>query len=112
MAPRPEVVAVIGGGASGVLTAMHLQRQATAPVHVVVIEPRPALGQGVAYGTTDLNHLLNVPARCLSALPDEPGHFTAWARQRTIADARSLLPRAWYGDYLRAVLEPVEHVRA
>jgi uncharacterized NAD(P)/FAD-binding protein YdhS len=81
-------------------------------VDVVVIEPRAELGQGVAFGTTDLAHLLNVPAGCLSALPEQPGHFTAWARRRADVDGRSFLPRAWYGDYLRSLLEPVDHVRA
>jgi uncharacterized NAD(P)/FAD-binding protein YdhS len=107
-----EVVAVIGGGASGALTAIHLQQAAPAGVRVMIIEPRGELGRGVAYGTTDLGHLLNVRAGCLSALPDVPGHFTAWARQRTTADAQSFLPRAWYGDYLQSVLQPVEHVQA
>jgi uncharacterized NAD(P)/FAD-binding protein YdhS len=79
---------------------------------VVVIEPRAELGQGVAYGTTDLAHLLNVRAERLSALPDQPSHFTAWAQERSAVDGRSFLPRAWYGEYLRSLLEPVEHIRA
>jgi uncharacterized NAD(P)/FAD-binding protein YdhS len=112
MAPRSEVVAVIGGGASGVLTAIHLQQGAPAPVQVVIIEPRARLGEGIAYGTTDLSHLLNVRAGCLSALPDAPHDFTAWAHQRTAADDGSFLPRAWYGKYLRSALGSVEHVRA
>jgi uncharacterized NAD(P)/FAD-binding protein YdhS len=76
----------------------------------VIFEPRGELGQGIAYGTTNLDHLLNVRAGCMSALPDEPDHFTAWARRRTgSADDRSFLPRAWYADYLRSLLQPVEH---
>jgi uncharacterized NAD(P)/FAD-binding protein YdhS len=109
---RPDVVAIIGGGASGVLSALHLIRTAPDPVRVVIIEPRADLGRGVAYGTNDLGHLLNVRAGCLSALPDEPGHFTEWAGRHTDADGNSFLPRAWYGDYLRSLLGPVEHVRA
>ncbi|MGD0394819.1 MAG: FAD/NAD(P)-binding protein [Acidimicrobiales bacterium] len=110
MGQRVEVVAVVGGGASGVLTAIHLQRESPVPVRVVIFEPRGELGQGIAYGTTNLSHLLNVRAGCMSALPDEPDHFTAWARRHTAsADDRSFLPRAWYADYLRSLLQPVEH---
>ncbi|MGD0381458.1 MAG: FAD/NAD(P)-binding protein [Acidimicrobiales bacterium] len=112
MPTRPDVVAVIGGGASGVLAAVHLQRAAREPVRVVIVEPRAELGRGIAYGTTDPGHLLNVRAGCLSALPEEPGHFTAWARRHTDADTTSFLPRTWYGEYLRSLLEPVEHVPA
>jgi uncharacterized NAD(P)/FAD-binding protein YdhS len=109
---RPEVTAVIGGGASGILTALHLQRAGWAQDRLVIIEPRADLGKGIAYGTTDLGHLLNVRAVLLSALPDEPGHFTSWASLRTFSDDRSFLPRAWYGEYLNSLLGPVEHVRA
>jgi uncharacterized NAD(P)/FAD-binding protein YdhS len=104
------MVAVVGGGASGVLTAIHLQRESPVPVRVVIFEPRGELGQGIAYGTTNLGHLLNVRAGCMSALPDEPDHFTTWVGRRTVsADDRSFLPRAWYADYLRSLLQPVEH---
>jgi uncharacterized NAD(P)/FAD-binding protein YdhS len=109
---RPDVIAIVGGGASGVLSALHLRRAQPEPVRVVIIEPRAELGRGIAYGTHDLGHLLNVRAGCLSALPDEPEHFTAWAGRFTDAQRDSFLPRAWYGDYLRSVLGPVEHIRA
>jgi uncharacterized NAD(P)/FAD-binding protein YdhS len=112
MPSRSEVVAIVGGGASGVLAAAHLQRAEPGRGRVVIVEPKAGLGEGVAYSTTDLGHLLNVRAGRLSALPDEPDHFTTWARQHTIADGQSFLPRAWYGEYLRSLLEPVEHIRA
>jgi uncharacterized NAD(P)/FAD-binding protein YdhS len=106
-----ERIAIIGGGASGVLTALHLQRAACPPERLVVVEPRDGLGHGIAYSTTELGHLLNVRAACLSALPDDPGHFTAWAARHTVSDGRSFLPRAWYGEYLNSLLGPVEHIR-
>ena len=113
MTPRAEVIAVVGGGASGVLAAIHLLRDAPVPVRILIIEPRGELGRGIAYGTDDLGHLLNVRAGCLSALPDQPDHFTAWAgRGRSQVNGESFLPRAWYGVYLRSLLEPVEHVPA
>lgn len=96
---RPTV-AIVGGGASGVLTAIHLLRR-RAPVRIVLVEERPLLGRGVAYGTSCEAHLLNVPAAGMSAFPDEPRHFLQWARERhPSADAGSFLPRRLYGQYL------------
>jgi uncharacterized NAD(P)/FAD-binding protein YdhS len=102
----------VGGGAAGAIAAIHLERRAGRRVRVVIIEPRAELGGGVAYSTTDLGHLLNVRAECLSALPDQPGHFSAWAAQRTPTNGQPFLPRAWYGQYLRSLLGQVEHIRA
>lgn len=112
MAPKRELIGVVGGGASGVLTAIHLMRDAPVPVRVVIIEPRTELGRGVAYGTDDPSHLLNVRAGCMSALPDAPDHFVTWARRRGGLDGNAFVPRTWYGQYLRSLLEPVEHLPA
>ncbi len=103
---------IVGGGASGVLSALHLLWATPERVRVVFIEPRGELGYGIAYGTSDPGHLLNVRAGCLSARPDQPGHFTQWARQHTAAHGESFLPRSLYGNYLRSLLGPVEHIRA
>jgi uncharacterized NAD(P)/FAD-binding protein YdhS len=89
MPTRPEVTAIIGGGASGILTALHLQRSACPPGRLVIVEPGTDLGKGIAYSTTDIGHLLNVRAGRMSALPDDPGHFTDWAASRTASDAMS-----------------------
>ncbi len=112
MSGGSEVIGIVGGGAAGALTAIHLERAAARPVRVVIIEPRAELGGGVAYSTTDLGHLLNVRAECLSALPGEPGHFSSWARQQGLTNGQPFLPRAWYGHYLRSLLGRVEHIRA
>jgi uncharacterized NAD(P)/FAD-binding protein YdhS len=96
---RPTV-AIVGGGASGVLTAVHLLRRRS-PVRIVLVEERPRLGRGVAYGTTCAAHLLNVPAAGMSAFPGEPDHFLHWARsRRPEAHSGSFLPRWLYGEYL------------
>jgi uncharacterized NAD(P)/FAD-binding protein YdhS len=112
MGQKAESIAVVGGGASGVLASIHLLRDAPVPVRVVLIEPRAELGRGVAFGTNDPDHLFNVRASSLSALPDEPDHFALWAQRRFGSGHQSFLPRAWYGQYLRSLLEPVEHVPA
>jgi uncharacterized NAD(P)/FAD-binding protein YdhS len=112
MGRHAEVVTVVGGGASGVLVAHQLLRQATTPIRVIVVEPRAELGRGVAYGTSNPLHLLDVRAGCMGAEPDVPGGFVDWARQHDITDGQAFLPRARYGDYLRLLLGPVDHVRA
>jgi uncharacterized NAD(P)/FAD-binding protein YdhS len=99
-------VLIAGGGASGTLTALNLANAERAAVErVVLVEPRPRVGPGIAYGTTRPEHLLNVPAGGMSAFPDDPDHFLRWAAA-TIPDVSgaSFLPRALYGRYLEEAL--------
>ncbi|WP_143683787.1 FAD/NAD(P)-binding protein, partial [Xanthomonas oryzae] len=37
--PGDAVIAIVGGGASGVLVALQLLRQALVPLQIVIIEP-------------------------------------------------------------------------
>jgi uncharacterized NAD(P)/FAD-binding protein YdhS len=94
-------VAIIGGGASGTLQALHLVRAGVANVTLIERERRP--GRGVAYSTGRAEHLLNVPARRMSAYPDDPDHFTRWFEARG-GDAEQFAPRMLYGDYLEELL--------
>ena len=101
---RPTI-AIVGGGASGVLTALHLLRR-RAPVRIVLVEDRPRIGRGLAYSTACDAHLLNVPAAGMSAYPDEPDHFVRWARTRCPGvQPGSFLPRRLYGEYLEWCLD-------
>jgi uncharacterized NAD(P)/FAD-binding protein YdhS len=62
---RPPVIAVIGGGASGTLAAIHLLRLVAAgrqPVRIALIDAGGRHGLGQAYSTTHPGHLLNSPA--------------------------------------------------
>lgn len=97
---RPARLLIVGGGAAGCLVAIHLLRQARAPVQIEIAEPRARLAEGVAYSTGDPAHVLNVPAGRMSAYPDEPENFRTWAG----ADASAFLPRGRYAQYLRDVL--------
>ncbi len=96
-------IAIIGGGASGVLAALHLARR-TDPAGLLVIEPRKGLARGVAYSTTEPAHLLNVRAGNMGALADAPEDFVAWLSQRGdgAADGTSFMPRMLWGEYLAA----------
>lgn len=108
-AARPLVV-IVGAGASGTLTAVHLvraaSRRATA-LDLVLLDPADRWGRGVAFGTSDDQHLLNVPASGMSALPEDPAHFVSWlARQGTSEDVgpATFAPRRDYGRYLDETL--------
>ena len=109
---RKEAI-IIGGGASGALMAVHLLRAGDRSVHVTLIEKGPRIGRGIAYGTANKAHLLNVPAGSMSAIDSEPHHFCDWLgaradRPRTLAHPDQIrtafVPRALYGDYLASLL--------
>lgn len=99
-------VAVIGGGLSGTLQAIHLVRAGIGKVSL--IERARVPGRGVAYGTDRPEHLLNVPARRMSAFPDRPDHFTRWWEERGGSE-EGYAPRMVYGDYIRAQLAEAMH---
>ena len=99
-------IALIGGGASGTLVAMQVLQQATGPMRIVMIEPGP-VGRGVAYSTTQSEHLLNVPAARMSAFVDVPDDFVAFLGDQHGFDvfdpstrARVFAPRRLYAAYL------------
>lgn len=95
-------VAIIGGGCAGTLVAAQLMR-GRRPLAVALIERRMPPGRGVAYGTAEAGHLLNIPVGEMSAWPDDPGHFGRWLEARGLPGGYA--PRAVYGAYLEAVLE-------
>ncbi|HKC29577.1 MAG TPA: FAD/NAD(P)-binding protein, partial [Jatrophihabitans sp.] len=120
----PATVAVIGSGASGTLTAAHLARRAaqTGTAVDIVLFDKGTPGAGVAYSTTDPRHRLNVPARGMSAWPEDSGHFLRWLRRHVAVDfpEDGFAPRLHYAQYLSSVLDQarrespqvhVQHVR-
>jgi uncharacterized NAD(P)/FAD-binding protein YdhS len=102
----PRSIAIVGGGFSGALVAVHLARNAgTLPLRIVLFEKSERFARGLAYGTKCDLHLLNVPAGLMSALPDEPSHFLDWLRTRDpAAHHGTFAPRRLYGDYLEELL--------
>src|ERR1700677_260806 len=98
-------VAIAGGGCSGILVAAQLFRQGFRG-SVVIVEPRAALGRGLAYSTPYDEHLLNVPAGKMSALPTVPSHFLDWLRGGRFPNAAAAFfaPRKVCGEYLESVL--------
>jgi uncharacterized NAD(P)/FAD-binding protein YdhS len=105
-------ICVVGGGFSGCMVAANLLTRSAGhrvPLRVHLIERRPDMGQGAAYATRDPVHLLNVPARNMSAWADRPDDFLEWARARK-PEARpsDFLPRRLYAEYLLDTLARVE----
>ena len=104
-------VVIIGGGFSGCLTAINLSRLSSGPLRITIINDGYPLGRGIAYSTGNGSHLLNVVARNMSALADQPGHFVEWLRTRSEYRTEPVerlrerfAPRRVYGDYLHSLL--------
>ncbi|MEJ0090833.1 MAG: FAD/NAD(P)-binding protein [Limisphaerales bacterium] len=118
-APAARIIAIIGGGFTGTMVLanlLRLSRSSSAPLHFVLIDRQPAVGEGVAYRTNDSRHLLNVPAGRMSAWPDRPEHFLNFARASdSSVTPGDFLPRKLYGQYVRQTLleqagSPGDHV--
>ncbi|MFC6345472.1 FAD/NAD(P)-binding protein, partial [Nocardioides hankookensis] len=106
---RSDRIAIIGGGASGVLTALQLLSTSTdSALRVTVHEATGVLGRGIAYCTSDPRHLLNVRARHMSAYADVPSDLLDWARRAgRDPDPLGFLPRMEYSAYLQDTLADV-----
>lgn len=100
-------IAIVGGGFSGTLLAINLLRHGEA--RVTLIERRgDRLGRGLAYGAARPDHILNVRAANMSALPDQPAHFSEWLKVRQAGQDASFATRRTYGRYLRDLLDEAE----
>lgn len=101
-------IAVVGGGAAGVLAAVALLRSRD-DVAIQIVERHDRLGSGLAYGTREPLHLLNNYAGRLSAFEEDPDHFVRWCAGHGIpVGPDSFAPRAVFGRYLSAVLARAE----
>lgn len=103
-------VAIVGAGYSGTIAAVELARAAPG-AEIILVEKSGRFAAGAAYGTESPGHLLNVRARNMSALADEPEHFAEWASARGFG-ADDYVPRRVYREYLRELLArvPAERV--
>jgi uncharacterized NAD(P)/FAD-binding protein YdhS len=108
MSNSSKKVLIVGGGASGTITAIALIRAGVLPENIVIAEPRELLGEGLAYQTRDELHRLNVPSGRLSAVEELPDDFALWAD----APSYSFMERRMYSTYLREHLgNGVRHLR-
>lgn len=105
------IIAIIGGGFSGSLVTVNLARIATKPITIKLINKSQEIGRGLAYNTSVLGHLLNVPAGKISALPLQPKHFLDWLHNQGYSHIEStdFVPREIYGDYIQSTLQEVKN---
>jgi uncharacterized NAD(P)/FAD-binding protein YdhS len=110
---RPLIV-IVGGGFSGAMFAVHLLRAARAPFEVLVIEPRAALGAGLAYGSAAPEHRINVPSDKMIVFREDPTHLTRWLRAEGLfeSDPDAITPeghhyarRADFAHYVATLLD-------
>ena len=97
-------IAIVGGGASGLLVTLNLARKSQDSLHITIVEPRNVLGEGIAYSTQDEGHVLNVPAGRMSAFMDHPEHFMQWIG----CDKNTFAPRRAYARYLQETLQSLD----
>jgi uncharacterized NAD(P)/FAD-binding protein YdhS len=109
-------VAIIGGGFSGALVLANLVRLTDGALTIDWFEPSGRFGTGVAYGTTDNVHRLNVRADRMGAFAKAPDGFYHWLQTEAGQDALhrlwpgndvapdSYVPRVVYGAYIQAIV--------
>ncbi|PJG45998.1 FAD-dependent oxidoreductase [Sphingobium sp. LB126] len=103
---KVDHAAIVGGGFSGTLLAINLLRHGA--LRVTMVERHAdRMGRGLAYGAAQASHILNVRAANMSALPDDPDHFTDWLKRQGLGQEGSFATRRDYGAYLRAMLDEV-----
>jgi uncharacterized NAD(P)/FAD-binding protein YdhS len=105
-----RTIAIVGGGFSGTMTAVHLMQRADQPLNIIIINNRFPLIKGIAYATPYPEHLLNVPVSSISAFSQHAEHFFNWLHKH--ADFKdieaetlknSFAPRKIYAEYLDTV---------
>lgn len=118
MTQPSHAIAILGGGFSGAALAATLLDAGGPGLTIHVVEPRPRLGWGIAYGDADSVHILNVPADRMSPWADRSDDFLNWARrhgprlgwpQAAAANAATYLPRRLFGHYIQTRLEEATH---
>lgn len=107
--PSRPTVAVVGAGAAGALVAVQLCEAAARrriALDLVLLDPAPEAGRGVAYATEVPEHRLNVPVGGMSCYPDDPGHFRRWLCRHgeSTVTAADFASRYRYGSYLADTL--------
>jgi len=106
--PKALRLAVVGGGFTGTALIIHAIRAAAQPLDIEVIEPASELGRGIAYGTIDPAHRINVPSDRMSLFREDPGHFTRWLfekgqlpdRASTDSCGHHYVARSAFGSYV------------
>jgi uncharacterized NAD(P)/FAD-binding protein YdhS len=102
-------IAIIGGGFSGTMTAIHLSKK-TPNAEIILIGDQENFNRGIAFNPYSKQQLLNVSTARMSAFDSEPDHFLNWVMEqdefkhvdRSLV-AGAFLPRHYFGNYLSNV---------
>jgi uncharacterized NAD(P)/FAD-binding protein YdhS len=103
-----RTLAIIGAGFSGTLLALHALRRAPAGTQILLMERARRFGHGLAYGSGNPNHLLNVPAARMSAFHDRPNDFLQWLQAHPAwqdSTPQCFAPRQAFGAYIRDLVK-------
>ena len=103
-----RTLAIVGAGFSGTLLALHALRRTPPGTDVLLIERARRFGHGLAYGSGNPHHLLNVPAARMSAFHDRPGDFLQWLHRHAAwqdCTGQCFVPRQAFGAYVRDLLK-------
>lgn len=105
-------IGIVGGGASGVISAINLLRVHGNRAEITIFEPSDELGAGLAYSTNHDSHLLNVPAGRMSCIADLPDDFDQWLRENAFhvfsQEHFPFVCRAYYRLYLQDRLKQTQ----
>lgn len=105
-------VIIVGGGASGAILAARLLRREGSRLRVAIVEQRREIGRGVAYSTSEPDHILNTRAGSMSAFAEDTEHFWRWLveigapNDIRCSDPFCFVSRSLYGRYLADLLKP------
>ena len=99
---------IVGGGFTGAVLAIHALRATTHALDITIVEPAADLGRGIAYGTNDPNHRINVPSDRMDLSAATPLDATRWFFEKAIipdvesddGQGQFYVPRAAYGAYV------------
>lgn len=113
-------IAIIGGGASGVMlfhNVIHLlkEHQPVSPISIFIYEPNE-IGSGIAFQKDVATSLLNVRAKAMNIATTPIGSFVDWCRrfeETSHVEPHDYVPRFLFGRYLKAVFDvDCEHAKA
>jgi uncharacterized NAD(P)/FAD-binding protein YdhS len=105
-------VIIVGGGASGAILAARLLGREGSRLKVAIVEQRPEIGRGIAYSTSQPDHILNTRAGSMSAYAEDTEHFWRWLSETgapddtRCADPFCFVSRSLFGAYLADLLKP------
>lgn len=104
-----QTIAIIGGGISGTLTVLQCLKQCHHSLAILWFDSKNQFCKGLAYSTTDENHLLNVRANNMSVFRDEPDHFVNWLGvHHSSYSSKDFVPRKIYGLYVQHTFESLQ----